>query len=391
MIKGLTSCVAVVALAAAPAAHAKQRLVTIDTPSRYVDVRTAVFNGAPPKVLHANVLLPDGYDARPHRRWPVLYLLHGVGDSYDTWAKPANGDILHTAEGLAAIVVMPEGGRGFYTDWYNGGKRRDPAWESYDTRELMPQISRRFRIASGRENHAIAGLSMGGMGATYLGSQRPDYFGTVASFSGFVEHQRQTVAAGFGTVAGVKYEDIFGPLDGPYASGHNPTKLVANLRNSRLFAAAGDGVPEPGVDSTPSAVAGGGIVEAEIGQENQEFDAAAVAAGVKIDYRPGLGIHDWPYWRRYLGEAIRWGLFHEVPEHPTTWTFSTITQTGRMWNYRYRFTAPPADVVRFQRAGRTLSASGAGQVRLVDARTGCSVTLTLPFERAAALGPRRCA
>lgn len=375
--------------APAPGALAAQRLVTIDTPSRYVDVKTAVFNGPPPTVLKANVLLPDGYAAKPKKRWPVLYLLHGVGDSYDTWAKPANGDILNTAKGLKAIVVMPEGGKGFYTDWYNGGKRGDPAWESYYSRELLPLMAERLRIAPGRRNHAIAGLSMGGMGATYLGGQRPDYFGHVAAFSGFVEHQRQTVKAGFGAVAGVDYEAIFGPIDGSYASGHNPTKLVANLRNTPVFAASGNGVAEPGVQSTPAAVAGGGAVEAEIGQENQEFDAAAEAAGVKIDYRPGLGIHDWPYWRRYLGQAIKWGFFGKVAEHPTKWTFSTVTQTGRMWNYRYRFEAPPPAVVRFDRNGSTLTGAGAGSVRLTSVGSGCSVTVKLPFKRALPLKPRR--
>ena len=389
----LGGLVCVAALAPVPVAvsRAAQRLITIDTPSRYVDVKTAVFNGPPPTVLKADVLLPDGYAARPHRRWPVLYLLHGVGDSYDTWAKPANGDIRNTAKDFPGIIVMPEGGKGFYTDWYNGGKRKDPAWESYYTRELMPQIARRFRIAPGRRNHAIAGLSMGGMGATYLGSQRPDYFGHVASFSGFVEHQRQTVAAGFSAVAGVRYESIFGPIDGAYASGHNPTKLVANLVHTPVFAASGNGVAEPGVQSSPSAIVGGGAVEAEIGQENQEFDAAARAAGVTIDYRPGLGIHDWPYWRRYLGEAIKWGLFGSegVPEHPTRWTFSTITQTGRAWNLRYRFRTPPAEVVRFDRNGTTLQGAGTGSVRLTDVGSGCSVQATLPFTLSLPLSRRR--
>src|SRR5690348_10060111 len=171
-------------LAATPlAAHASQRLITIDTPSKYVDVKSAVFNGEPPKVLHANVLLPDGYNGK--RRFPVLYLLHGVGDNYSDWAKPEKGDIKKTAAGFRGIIVMPEGGKGFYTDWFNGGKRKDPAWESYFSRELMPFVARRFRVLGGRANLAIAGLSMGGMGATYLGSQRPDYFGAVATFSGF--------------------------------------------------------------------------------------------------------------------------------------------------------------------------------------------------------------
>jgi len=72
----------VCALAWAGSAHAEQRIETIETPSVNVDPAHAVFNGPPPSVLKANVLLPDGYDGV--RPFPVLFLLHGVGDSYDT-------------------------------------------------------------------------------------------------------------------------------------------------------------------------------------------------------------------------------------------------------------------------------------------------------------------
>lgn len=372
--------IAVLLAAAAPAA-ADQRLVTVETPSRFVDVTTAVFNGERPEVLKANVLLPDGYDADRTRRWPVLYLLHGVGDTYATMAKEANGDILKTAKGFPGIIVMPEGGKGFYTDWFNGGKRADPAWESYDREELIPLIEKHFRIARGRSNHAIAGISMGGMGASYLGSQRPDYFGSVATFSGFVNHQRETVQAGFGAVAGVDYEAIFGPIQGEYASGHNPTKLAANLRHSNVLVITGNGAPEPGVSSTPEATAGGGVVEAEIYQQNQAFDAALRAAGVKHDYLPRLGVHDWPYWRMHIAEAIKWGVFRDVERSPTEWTYSTIATRGRMWQLRFAFSAPPEKVVTFNRDGNVISAEGEGTVRLTDARSGCSVEAALPFER----------
>lgn len=371
---------ALIVLAAAAPAAAQQKLVTVEAPSRLVDVRTAVFNGERPEVLRANVLLPDGYDADPKRRWPVLYLLHGVGDTYATMAKPENGDILQTAKGFPGIVVMPEGGRGFYTDWFNGGRRGDPGWESYYREELIPLIERRFRIAPGRRNHAVAGISMGGLGATYLGSQRPDYFGAVATFSGFVSHQRETVRQGFAAVAGVDYEAIFGPLEGEYASGHNPTKLAANLRQTRVLAITGNGVPRPGVSSSPAATAGGGVVEAEIFQQNEAFAAALRAAGVDLDYRTGLGVHDWPYWREDIRAAIAWGLFREVEERPSSWTYSTIATRGRMWDLGFAFAAPPQEVATFAREGDVLRGRGAGTVTLT--RRGCSIEVALPFERA---------
>jgi hypothetical protein len=189
------------------------------------------------------------------------------------------------------------------------------------------------------------------------------------------------VQAGFGAVANVDYEAIFGPLDGEYASGHNPTKLAANLRHTPVFVASGNGVADPSVNSSPAAVVGGGAVEAEIGQQNQEFNAALVAAGVKVDYRPGMGVHDWPYWRAYMKAAIKWGLFKPVVEHPTKWTYSTIARSGRMWSLRFAFTEPPEQVATFERAGRMLRGRGLGRVRLTDLRSGCVLNLRLPFTK----------
>jgi S-formylglutathione hydrolase FrmB len=367
------------ALLCPPAAGAAQRLITIDTPSRSVDPARVSFNGAEhPRRLRANVLLPDGYDGR--RRFPVLFLLHGVGDSFDTWRRPSNGDIANTARGLGAIVVMPEAARGFYTDWWNGGRRGDPGWESFYLRELVPQVERRFRVRPGRRNHAIAGLSMGGFGASYLATQLPGYFGSAASFSGFVQHQRPEIEPGLRAVGGVEYTQIFGPMDGFYATGHNPTRIAENLRHTRLFVAAGSGTAEPGVQSSPSAVVGGGLVEAELRVQNEEFVAAARKAGVDTTYRPQQGVHDWPYWRRHLRQAIGWGLFRPVAEAPRAWSFRTVAQRGEAWGLRYHFAAAPEQIVTLQRAADRLRAQGNGRVSIERAR-GCGFSATLPFER----------
>ena len=86
-----------VAALAFPAGAGAARIVTWTTTSRWVDPSKATsgYNhpGAParPNALRVNVLLPDGYDERSSRRYPVLYLLHGVGDAYDSWALPGQG------------------------------------------------------------------------------------------------------------------------------------------------------------------------------------------------------------------------------------------------------------------------------------------------------------
>ena len=370
---------------AAPAGAA-QRLVTIEAPSANVDPSKVRFNGADhPRALRANVLLPDGFDAA--RSYPVLYLLHGVGDAYDTWAKQRNGDILETARGFEGIVVMPEAARGFYTNWWNGGRRGDPGWERYYLDELIPLVERRYRIRAGRRWHAIAGLSMGGLGATFLASQLPGYFGSSATFSGFVSHQRPEVPPALSLVGEVNYEDIFGPPDAFYATGHNPSRLTDNLRSTRLYVTVGDGKPRPGVESEPSAVAGGGVIEAGLRNQSVDLEAAARESKVDVTYVPRDGVHDWPYWREHLRDAIAWGFFEPVDESPSSWTYRTVAQTGDMWGLRFRFDAPPGEVERFSLAGDRLTGAGSGTAT-IRTPAGCELTVSLPFTRTL---PRACA
>jgi S-formylglutathione hydrolase FrmB len=336
------------------------------------------FNGADhPRRLRANVLLPDGYDGR--RRFPVLFLLHGAGGRAEDWVSPRNGDIVNTARGLRAIVVMPEGATGFYTNWWNGGRRGAPGWERFFIDELVPLVERRFRVLPGRRHHAIAGLSMGGFGATFIGSQLPGYFGSASSFSGLLQHQRPQVEPAL-EAFGARYQDVFGPQGAFYATGHNSTRLAGNLRATRLYVTVGNGTPEPGVPGEPAAITVGGIAEAELHAQAEEFVAAARAAGAKTTYIPLAGVHDWPYWRRHLREAIAWDLFEPVPEAPSSWTYRTVAKTGDAWGLRYRFAAPPAGLVDFSRHGGRLRAAGGGTVTLENA-AGCSFTASLPFDR----------
>ena len=202
-MRGLGFVVAVLAyLAIGAGAAPAARVVTVTTTSRYVDPSQEPFNSPPPDVparpnaLRLNVYLPDGYDGK--RRFPVLYLLHGHGDSYDAWVNPKRGDLLNVAHGFPGIIVMPEGARGWYTNWWRAGAR-SPAWERYHLDELIPLIEHHYKILPGRRWHAIAGMSMGGEGSMFYAEQRPGYFGSAASFSGVLSIQRPEWPAGFDT------------------------------------------------------------------------------------------------------------------------------------------------------------------------------------------------
>lgn len=372
------------ALLAATPAHAA-RLVTLTTSSKFVDPAKVQFNGPPPNTperpnaLRVNVLLPDGYTKR--KRWPVLYLLHGHGDAYDYWANPARGNIAEIAKGFPGIIVMPEGARGWYANWWSAGAR-SPGWESYHLGELTQLVERRFPIRPGRRWHAIAGLSMGGQGAMFYATQRPGYFGAVASFSGVLSLQRPEWPAAMDT-QGESHQDVFGDPDAQrfYWTGHNPAALVNNLRHTRVYVTAGDGTPtDPAEIDNPV----GALAEAELSQHAADFDAAARGAGVDVTYVPRRGIHDWPYWRQHMADALRWGFFAPVRERPRAWRFSTVQRFSSAWSLRILFPKPPEALATFARDGDVLRATGSGLVRIRGPRGGRVVRelpFTVPFPR----------
>jgi S-formylglutathione hydrolase FrmB len=367
-------------LLALPAGAEASELQTWTTESRFVDPKKEAFNSPPPGVpkrenaLRVNVLLPDGYNGR--RQFPVLYLLHGHGDAYDHWANVERGDVARIASGLGAIVVMPEGARGWYANWWKGGRRGDPAWERYHLEELIPLVEQKLRIRPGRRWHAIAGLSMGGLGALHYATQLPGYFGSAASFSGAISIQRPEWPSGFDT-QGENHQDVYGdPADNAfYWTGHNPTALVDNLAGTRTYVTVGDGTP-PEPDN-----AFGTIAEVELNRHAEDFTAAARGVGVPVTYVPLAGIHDWPYWRRHLADAIAWGLFGDVPENPPRWTYETVSQHGSAWPLDFDFAEPPTELITFSRDASVLSATGSGRVTITTGQ-GCELAEQLPFERA---------
>jgi hypothetical protein len=218
---------------------------------------------------------------------------------------------------------------------------------------------------------------MGGEATMYYASQRPGYFGAAAAFSPPVSIQRTEWPTGFNT-QGQDYATVFGDVGGFYATGHNPLALVDNLRWTRLFVGVGDGTP-----LTPDDVQNffGQVAERELRAHADEFVPAAQAAGVDVTYDKRPGVHNWPYWRQYLKDAIGWGPFKTVVSQPRVWTFKTVSRVSEAWGFKLTFSAPPATVETFKRSGGRLSGTGSGRVT-VRAPSGCAFKATLPFDRA---------
>jgi enterochelin esterase-like enzyme len=137
------------------------------------------------------IYTPPDYN-KTARSYPVLYLLHGSNDTAAGWTMAGNANfvldnLLAGNKALPMIVVMPFGhATPFGVRVPPGGITNDALFEDYMLKDVIPTVESRYRVAPGRANRAIAGLSMGGGQSLRIGLGHLDLFSSVASFSGAV-------------------------------------------------------------------------------------------------------------------------------------------------------------------------------------------------------------
>jgi enterochelin esterase family protein len=137
------------------------------------------------------VYTPPGYEQNTSRRYPVLYLFHGSGDPSRSWTWPGYVNLILDnllAEGkvVPMIVVMPFGHTVPMTAPREERGKNNEYYEQYILKDVMPMVESKYRAASGRENRAIAGLSMGGGQSLWIGLGHLDMFASVGAFSSAV-------------------------------------------------------------------------------------------------------------------------------------------------------------------------------------------------------------
>jgi enterochelin esterase-like enzyme len=136
-----------------------------------------------------NVYTPPGYSK--DKKYPVLYLLHGIGGDETEWERFAHPDALLDnliADGKATpmIVVMPNG-RAQKNDRAEGDVFRSaPAFATFEQdllKDVIPAIESRYSVQADREHRALAGLSMGGGQTLNFGLGHLETFAWLGAFS----------------------------------------------------------------------------------------------------------------------------------------------------------------------------------------------------------------
>jgi len=140
-----------------------------------------------------NIVFPPNYSV--DKKYPVLYLLHGVDANEDSLIMEENGvrsipaELAKQKKAKEMIIVSPR------VNVYPPGVEEPPVEFNTEylcgfdnfiyelTESIMPFIEDNYPILTGRENTAIAGFSMGGRTAIYIGYSLPDKFGYVCGLS----------------------------------------------------------------------------------------------------------------------------------------------------------------------------------------------------------------
>jgi len=142
------------------------------------------------------VYTPPGFDAKSGKKYPVLYLLHGYSDDASAWTAMGKANVILDnliAQGKAKpmIVVMPLGYGTMEMITKGWAVWRDPETTQRNFRdyarvlyeEVMPRVKAEYPLSDKREEHAIAGLSMGGAETLLVGLNHTDDFAYIGAFS----------------------------------------------------------------------------------------------------------------------------------------------------------------------------------------------------------------
>lgn len=207
------------------------------------------------------IYTPPGYETDTETKYPVLYLLHGMGDTELAWTTYGRANVI--ADNLIAqkkaaplVIVMPYG----HTPNTSGtrGLGAYNAFEKDLIQDVIPYVQKMYRVSTDKNDRAIAGLSMGGGQTLSISLSNLNLFSWVGAFSSAV-------------------------------MGQQSNQLLADpeeINNELKLLWIGCGRDDSLLQSNENFI--------------QQLDAKKINHISKISE----GAHEWAVWRRYLNELL---------------------------------------------------------------------------------------
>ena len=227
------------------------------------------------KWRRAFVYTPAEYETNCDKKYPILYLLHGSGENERGWSMQGHmsfimDNLIAAKKAVPMVVVMDNGyatakNPAAYTLDPSSRNSRSVVLADVYIKEIIPSVESFYRIKPGKENRAMAGLSMGGGQTAYIGFSNPELFASLGFFS-----------AGGVTAEVLSDPNAYGGLFSDNASFNSKIKVL-------WF---GAGTEEPSLITRYAGL-------------KEEF----VKTGIKATFYESSGTaHEWHTWRRSLNE-----------------------------------------------------------------------------------------
>lgn len=257
------------------------------------------------------VYTPPGYDVKRRAPYPVLVVLHGLGDTAPDWLVQGGANL--TLDALIAggkaepmIMISP-------TAYGAGGTRSGSGFPSFTkalVEEILPQVEKQYNASNKASDRAITGLSMGAAQSILL-LNRTDQFAWIGSFSpGFDMYSAMTGNGGGRGVAGASGGP--GAGRGGFVNG-GPGGASGRGGGRGMRSPLADGILEasfPGVGAKVNSRIRLPCMSCGTADDHltlmRQFRDFLTTKGVKITSYVEVSdmAHVWPFWRSQLAEFV---------------------------------------------------------------------------------------
>lgn len=258
------------------------------TGGRATIVTDSIYSQVMGEWVRYNVYLPPSFNADRQKQYPVLYLLHGLSNTYSAWAQ--NGHVQDVADSLIAagkikemVILMPNaGGPDIYHTWNGYFNMPGHAYEDFFFHEFLPTAEKKYRIVGDKGHRAISGLSMGGGGSTVYCQRHTDMFSSCYAMSAWLDFsisiQADTVNCLFHVVNAVRDHSAINFVE--QATGDT----LNALRTVKWFFDIGD--------------------DDFLLEQTEKLHLLMRQRRVPAELRVRNGDHSWPYWHSALFTSL---------------------------------------------------------------------------------------
>jgi enterochelin esterase-like enzyme len=244
-----------------------------------------------------SISLPKDY-FKGSRSYPVVYLLHGLGDDETSWLEYGtitrlSDKYVKEKEIVPMIFVMPQGFRTYYVNDYAGTFR----YQDMFVKEFIPYIDSCYRTIADKQHRAAMGYSMGGFGALILPLKNPDIFAVSVPLSISIRTDDQYMNEN-----AREWDEQWGRLFGGVGTTGKDRITDYYMQNNPFYIFAGKDLSEL---SELKIYIDNGDDENTLCRSNEELHILLSNIGFPHEFRVRDGGHTFQYWRSAIPNAFR--------------------------------------------------------------------------------------